>query len=151
MALSVWQLAPDFKLPSTAGREFSLRRDWPQRGGILYFYPKNFTSVCTQEACSFRDEFAVFRDLNLTVVGISQDSLDSHRKFKQAYQLPFELLADENGRVSKLYRAQIPLLGVNRRVTYLLDEEHRIAAVYQDMFRAKQHIRAMIEAVSSKQ
>ena len=147
MALLVNQSAPDFTLPSTAGGNFNLRHDWPQQGGILYFYPKNFTSVCTKEACEFRDEFSAFRDLNITVVGISQDSLDSHQKFKETYQLPFELLADRDGQVSRLYRARIPFLKVTKRVTYLLDQDHRVAAVYEDMFRASRHVRSMVEAI----
>ena len=147
MALSVNQPAPDFTLPSTTGDNFNLKRDWSQQGGILYFYPKNFTPGCTKEACGFRDEFLAFRDLNITVVGISQDSLDSHQKFREAYQLPFELLSDHDGRVSRLYQARIPFLGVTKRVTYLLDQKHRIAAVYEDMFRADQHVRSMIRAI----
>ncbi len=147
MPLPIHQLAPDFTLPSTDNEDFSLRRSWAQQGGILYFYPKNFTPACTKEACSFRDEFSLFKDLNIAVVGISQDSIESHHKFKQMYQLPFELLADQGGKVSQAYRARIPVLGMTRRVTYLLDQEHRIIAVYEDMFRAEQHIRSMIKAV----
>ena len=147
MALSVNQPAPDFTLPSTSGSDFNLSRDWPQQGGILYFYPKDFTPGCTKEACGFRDEFSAFQDLDITVVGISQDSLDVHQKFKEAHQLPFELLADRDGQVSRLYQARIPFLGVTKRVTYLLDREHRIAAAYEDMFRADRHIRSMFKAI----
>lgn len=147
MALAINQLAPDFTLPSTGGKDFHLRQSWSQEAGILYFYPKNFTRQCTKEACHFRDEFSFFRELNLTVVGISQDSLDSHRKFKEAYQLPFDLLADQEGKVSRLYKAQIPFIGMTKRITYLLDQDHRIRAAYENMFQAERHIRSMIKAI----
>lgn len=150
MALSVKQSAPDFTLPSTARNNFHLKRDWDRQGGILYFYPKNFTPGCTKEACGFRDEFSALRDLSITVIGISQDSLDSHQKFKKSYQLPFELLSDRDGQVSRLYQARIPFLKVTKRVTYLLDPDHRIVAVYEDMFRADQHVRSMIEAIQKQ-
>ena len=148
MALSVDQTAPDFTLPSTSGENFHLREAWANRPGILYFYPKNFTRQCTKEACGFRDEFSFFRDLNITVVGISQDTLESHHKFKKTYQLPFELLADPGGKVSKLYGARIPLVGMTKRITYLLDAEHRVAAAYENMLGGEKHIGQMIEALA---
>ena len=147
MALSINQIAPDFTLPSTTGQNFSLAQTWAQKTGILYFYPKNFTPKCTKEACSFRDEFSFFKELNITVLGISKDSVESHQKFKKAYNLPFDLLSDADGRVSKLYKAYIPFLGMTKRITYLLDQEHRVAAVYESMFGAEQHIRSMIAAL----
>ena len=116
----------------------------------MYFYPKNFTRQCTKEACGFRDEFSFFRDLNITVVGISQDTLESHHKFKKTYQLPFELLADQAGKVSKLYGARIPLLGMTKRITYLLDAEHRVAAAYENMLGGEKHIREMVAALGKQ-
>ncbi len=151
MALAVDQIAPDFTLPSTSGEKFRLRQAWAGQPGILYFYPKNFTRQCTKEACGFRDEFSFFRDLNITVVGISQDTLESHNKFKKTYQLPFELLADEAGKVSKLYGARVPLVGMTKRITYLLDEEHRVVAVYENMLGGEKHIKEMIEALEKRQ
>ncbi|MEO0334588.1 MAG: peroxiredoxin [Bacteroidota bacterium] len=147
MPLKVPQPAPDFSLPSTSGSTFKLSRDLANQPGIIYFYPKDFTPGCTQEACSFRDSFSVFRDLNITVVGISRDSIESHQKFKEQHQLPFELLSDHSGSVAKKYGALVPFLKVVRRVTYLLDANHKIAAVYEDMFGAEKHIKQMIEAV----
>jgi peroxiredoxin Q/BCP len=147
MTLAINQTAPDFTLPSTTGETFHLREVWANQPGILYFYPKNFTKQCTKEACGFRDEFSFFRDLNITVVGISQDTLPSHHKFKKAYQLPFELLSDQGGRVSKLYGARIPFLGMTKRITYLLDAEHRVAAAYENMLGGEKHIREMIAAL----
>lgn len=143
MPLNKNSQAPSFRLMSTAGEEFSL----DQLVGepiILFFYPKNFTTVCTKEVCEFRDAFSEFKGLDIKVLGISQDTIESHNQFKKENRLPFELLSDPKGKVAKLYKATIPVLGMNRRVTYLLDAEHKIKAVFEDMFSASKHVEAMI-------
>ncbi|MGM0579776.1 MAG: peroxiredoxin [Bacteroidota bacterium] len=144
MPLKEKQKAPDFQLESTSGKKFKLDE---QAGEpiILFFYPKNFTKVCTAEVCEFRDAFTEFRGLNVKVVGVSQDTIASHHKFKKENKLPFELLSDPKGKVAKLYKATIPVIGMNRRITYLLDKELRIKAVYENMFTADQHVKQMIE------
>ena len=147
MPLKVHQSAPDFSLPSTSGQQFKLSRDLDNQPGIIYFYPKDFTPGCTQEACSFRDSFSFFRDLNITVIGISRDSVESHQKFKEQHRLPFDLLSDSNGKVAEAYQALVPFLKVVRRVTYLLNTNHKIAAVYENMFGAEKHIQQMIASV----
>jgi peroxiredoxin Q/BCP len=149
MPLKENERAPDFTLPSTSGKNFTLSKDLSGKPCILYFYPKDFTSTCTKEACEFRDMFAVFRNVDIEVIGISRDSVDTHQKFKQHYQLPFELLADTEGKVAGLYKALIPVVKVTRRVTYLLDKNHHIAAVFESMFTAENHITTMVEKVKS--
>lgn len=143
MPLKEEQKAPNFELASTSGDIFKLS---DQKGEplILFFYPKNFTKVCTAEVCEFRDAFSEFRDLNVKVVGISQDTISSHHKFKKENKLPFELLSDPKGKVAKLYKATIPVIGMNRRITYLLDKELKIKAVYENMFSADGHVKEMI-------
>jgi len=143
MALKEQQKAPDFDLESTSGNRFKLSEQLGEPI-ILFFYPKNFTKVCTAEVCEFRDAFSEFRDLNVKVVGISQDSIASHHKFKKENKLPFELLSDPNGKVAKVFKATVPLIGMNRRVTYLLDKDLRVKAVYENMFTADKHVKEMI-------
>lgn len=143
MPLKEQQKAPDFELESTSEKRFKLS-DQKSEPIILFFYPKNFTKVCTAEVCEFRDAFSEFRGLNVKVVGISQDSISSHHKFKNENKLPFELLSDPKGKVAKLYKATIPVIGMNRRITYLLDKELRIKAVYENMFTADRHVKEMI-------
>lgn len=149
MSLKIGDKAPGFNLESTDGSEFRLSEYEGQRL-VLYFFPKDFTSVCTKQACSFRDQFGHLRDLGIPVFGISRDSLDTHRRFKEQFQLPFELLADEGGTVSKLYGAQMWLLPVPKRVTYLIDEEGKISAVYEAMLEDEAHVKAMLEAAVAK-
>ncbi len=150
MPLSLQQQAPDFALPSTAGTRFRLSETMKNKPCILYFYPKDFTPSCTKEACEFRDEFAQFRGLNIHVIGISRDSIETHLRFKETYKLPFELLSDEKGEVATLYKANILFLPLTRRITYMLDRNHRVAAVYEDMFAAHKHIAAMAQATKLK-
>jgi peroxiredoxin Q/BCP len=111
----------------------------------LFFYPKDFTPGCTKEVCEFRDAFAEFRNLDVKVLGISQDSIESHHKFIKQHNLPFDLLTDKNGKVAKQYKATIPVIGMNRRVTYLLDKEHKIKGVFENMFAAGRHVEAMLQ------
>lgn len=147
MALKENTPAPDFSLPSTSGKTFSLHKDAAGKPLIIYFYPKDFTSVCTKEACEFRDSFDYFRGLDIDIVGISRDSIATHHEFRKAHRLPFELLADEDGKVADLYEATVPLIRFTKRITYLLDSDHHIAGVYQNMFGARAHIEAMIRKV----
>ncbi|KYG77072.1 peroxiredoxin Q/BCP [Roseivirga ehrenbergii] len=149
MALKIGSKAPEIKLKSTTGQVFDLAVDLKGKPCIIYFYPKDFTPGCTEEACTFRDAFSDFIGLDVTVIGISKDSITSHQKFKEEHNLPFELLSDPKGEVCKSYDALIPLIKIPKRITYLLDAEHKVAAVYQDMFGAKKHIEIMLEKMKS--
>lgn len=144
MALSIGQKAPDFSLASTSGESISMSKDLKKKAFILYFYPKDFTPGCTAEACEFRDQFEAFRDLDVPVFGVSRDKMDSHLKFKKQHRLPFDLLSDVEGKVCKAYDALIPLIRMPKRVTYLIDEDHKIAGVFSDMFESKKHIQSML-------
>lgn len=146
MALSKGSKAPNFTLPSTSDQVFKLS-EMKGKPLILFFYPKDFTNKCTQEACEFRDQFSEFKDLEIPVFGISRDDIPTHKKFKKAYKLPFELLSDEDGSVCKAFDALIPLLKMPKRITYLLDEELKIKAVYEGLFESKSHVEAMIRQV----
>ena len=148
MALTVGTLAPNFTLASTSQGSLSLRKDLKNRPCILYFYPKDFTSGCKTEACEFRDHFEVFKKINLPVFGISTDSLETHLKFKNKYNLPFDLLSDPDASVTKQYDALIPVINLPKRVTYLLDDRHVIQAVYKKMFGVRNHIKTMIKKAS---
>ncbi|WP_300347826.1 peroxiredoxin [Clostridium sp.] len=102
MSIELNQLAPDFKLNGSDGKEHSLN-DYRGQTVVLYFYPKDNTAGCTAEACSFRDNIEIFRNLNAVVLGISRDSLVSHDKFISKLGLPFVLLSDSDEVVCNLY------------------------------------------------
>jgi peroxiredoxin Q/BCP len=148
MALNLGTQAPDFVLPSTEGKDFSLYRDQMGKACIVYFYPKDFTPGCEKEACDFRDKFSEIRKNNVDIYGISTDDIASHIKFREKYNLPFHLLSDKGGTVSKLYEAAIPLLKISKRVSYLLDESLIIVAAYDNFFGAHLHIKRLLEKIS---
>ena len=149
MALSIGKKAPHFSLPSSSGKEFNLAIDYLGKPLILYFYPADFTKGCTTEACSYRDSFDVFKGYDIDIVGISKDSVLSHKKFKEKYKLPFELLSDTKLEVAKKYDAVFPIINVTKRITYLLDKTHTIVAVYDNLFLAQKHIDEMVKKVKS--
>jgi thioredoxin-dependent peroxiredoxin len=150
MALSVGSTAPNFTLPSTTGTDFTLYNDFRGKAGIVYFYPKDFSQGCTAEACSFRDSFAMFRGLEVPIVGISADSVETHIRFKASQNLPFELLADTNKVVAEQYDVLAPVVKFVQRVTYLADANMKIAAVYQNLFDARSHIEQMLTELNKR-
>ncbi|MEP2770504.1 MAG: peroxiredoxin [Fulvivirga sp.] len=138
------QKAPDFTLPSTSGENFKLS-DFIGEAIVLYFYPKDNTRVCTAEACHFRDNFDLLHKVDIKVVGISTDSITKHLKFKSRHNLPFELLADTDGKVSKLYKAHIPFLNLSKRITYLLNTQHEVVAAVNDLFNSEIHLKKILD------
>ena len=139
--LQVGQPAPNFTLKTTTGSTFRLQ-DQRGRHVVLYFYPKDDTPGCTAEACSFRDQYEDFQDLGAEVVGISSDSEASHQKFTAKHRLPFELLADEQGAVRKLYEVPRALLGLlPGRVTFVIDKHGVIQYIFNSLTGATDHVR----------
>jgi peroxiredoxin Q/BCP len=100
--LQIGKTAPDFTLPTGDGTKVRLKQ-FRGKPVVLYFYPADDTPGCTREACSFRDEYAQFTQRGAVVLGVSADSVESHRAFATKYHLPFPLLSDESKRVLKKY------------------------------------------------
>lgn len=147
MALKTGTQAPDFSLKGTSGLQLTPSRDLRGKSFILYFYPKDFTKVCTAEACEFRDQFAAFRELDIPVFGVSRDDVETHERFKKEFSLPFDLLSDPGGKVCQAYDALVPLIRMPKRITYLINKKHQIAAAYSDMFESKAHIEKMLKKI----
>lgn len=139
MPLKVGAKAPEFKLKSTSGEDFIFSNRMGKHT-LLYFYPKDFTYGCTQQACNFRDEFSSFRDLEIDVFGINKDSITTHKDFIKELDLPFELLSDPLGEVCKKYKAVIPFVGTVKRITYLINPDLKIEAVYDSMMGFNKHV-----------
>ena len=117
--LKVNDKAPQFVLPDDQGGQFSLAEQAGQKI-LLVFYPGDNTPVCTKQLCDYRDGVEAFAGLGVQVVGISDDSAESHRKFRQKYDLPFTLLSDPGLEVAALYDSK-GILGMKRSV-FLVDE-----------------------------
>lgn len=147
MALKIGTTAPEFNLKSTGAKSIDSSKDLKEKPFILYFYPKDFTKGCTAEACEFRDQFEAFRNLDIPVFGISKDDIPTHERFKKEHRLPFDLLSDPAGEVCKAYDALIPLIKMPKRITYLIDKEHKVKAVFSEMFESKGHIEAMLKSL----
>lgn len=121
--------APDFELESSIGSKIRLK-GLLARNVVLYFYPRDDTPGCTKEACSFRDHLAEYRNLGAEVLGVSVDSLESHRKFAAKYDLPFPLLSDKEKKVAKAYGVLKPGGIVASRVTFVIDKNGRVAEIF---------------------
>ena len=143
-------VAPDFTLLSQSGERVSLR-DFlgKKRALILFFYPKDDSSGCTKEACSFRDGYEQLEELEAEVIGVSSDSVRSHQRFAQKYGLPFVLLSDEGGEMRKLYGVPNTLGLFPGRVTYVIDEEGVVKYVFSSQLHATRHVEQALKALES--
>lgn len=138
--------APDFELPDQTGARVR-RTDLLGRPVVLYFYPHDFTPVCTREACGFRDEYGELRAAGAQVLGVSGNTAESHRRFAAAHGLPFRLLSDPDGRVRRLYGVR-PILGLwPRRVTFVLDAAGTVRARIAAQLDAGRHVEGALAAL----
>ncbi|MCZ1264014.1 MULTISPECIES: thioredoxin-dependent thiol peroxidase [Paenibacillus] len=151
MTLTEGKLAPDFELPSSTGETVKLS-DYRGQRVLIYFYPKDMTSSCTQQACDFRDRHEEFKGLNTVILGISIDPMKQHDKFIAKYGLPFILLSDEEHQVAEQYGVwQLKKMYGKEymgmvRSTFLIDEEGILLKSWSKV-RVKGHIEAALEAL----
>jgi thioredoxin-dependent peroxiredoxin len=131
--------APEFTLPDQNGHDISLTALLKDGPAILYFYPADFTPGCTREACSIRDLHRELTRAGITVAGISPQSPDSHKRFREKHNLPFTLLADETREVIKMFGVNGPLGFWVQRVTYLVDQNRLIKGRVKAHFSIGEH------------
>lgn len=138
MAIKKGLPAPSFSLKDDEGKTRSLS-DFKGIKIVLYFYPKDDTPGCTTEACNFRDDYSAYVDAGITILGVSPDSVNSHRKFREKYHLPFSLLVDEDHKIADAYGVwgQKKFMGKDYmgvlRTTFIVDESGRIAHVFEEV------------------
>ena len=128
--LKIGDQAPDFTLLDQYSIEQTLSA-YIGKNIVVYFYPKDDTPGCTKEACSIRDNFALFEENDITVFGISYDSPKSHKKFAEKYNLPFILLSDSDKKVAKLYNSNGFLMA--KRNTFLINREGVLFKIYKNV------------------
>jgi peroxiredoxin Q/BCP len=151
--INVGDMAPDFSLPGDSGKPIALKS---LRGKqvVLYFYPKDDTPGCTQQACSFRDGIRRIEKANTVVLGVSNDNLASHQKFSKKFGLPFTLLSDEDAAVSKAYGVykQKSMYGKTywgiERSTFVIDEIGKLKAVFRKV-KVEGHFDEVMNAVNA--
>jgi len=137
--------APNFKLPDQNGKIYTLA-DFYGQWLVLYFYPKDDTPGCTEQACNFRDDLSQLTRLGAQVVGVSVDDSKSHADFANKYALPFPLLSDNNADVTTRYGVlrNLGIYKVARRYTFLVDPQGEISKVY-DKVETSRHSKNIIE------
>ncbi len=128
MTLAVGTIAPDFTVKDTNGNTVKLS-DFKGKTVVLYFYPKDDTPGCTKEAQSFRDAYDEYKGKDMVVLGVSMDDEASHKAFTEKYGLPFQLLADVDGAITKAY--DVDGGGYAKRVTYIINSEGKISQVIE--------------------
>jgi len=144
--------APDFSLLNQDGKKISLK-DFLGKKVVLYFYPKDDTSGCTKEACNFRDEFPKFTKTKAVILGVSPDSVKSHKKFAEKYDLNFDLLADEEKKVVEKFEVWKEksmygrkYMGVER-TTFIIDEKGKIKNIFNKV-KVDGHNKEVLEALN---
>lgn len=145
--------APAFKLKNQEGKTISLN-DFKGKNIVLYFYPKDNTSGCTKEACNFRDEFPKFKNVDAVILGVSPDSVASHKKFAEKYDLPFNLLSDEGKEVLEEYGVwqEKSMYGKKYmgvvRTTVVIDENGKIKKIFPKV-KVDGHNKEVLEALKN--
>jgi len=128
----VGQPAPEFELSDQDGQLHSLE-DYRDRWVVLYFYPKDGTPGCTTEACEFRDDIFAYRKMNVQILGVSFDDIESHKNFAENFSLPFPLLADTEGTAADAYGVKTKFAGMTlaKRQTFIIDPDGNLAKHYE--------------------
>jgi peroxiredoxin Q/BCP len=147
--LSVGDRAPDFEGVDQFGKKWTLDELVKERSIVLYFYPKDFTPVCTKEACLFRDAHEELAKGGIAVVGVSADDADTHAKFAEHHKLPFPLLSDPDKRIAATYGARQVLGLFSKRVTYVIDREKRVRGAFHHELSAQSHLDDVRRVVSA--
>ncbi|MYL54909.1 thioredoxin-dependent thiol peroxidase [Pontibacillus yanchengensis] len=151
MTVELGKQAPDFELKASNGETVKLS-DFRGKNVVLYFYPKDMTPGCTNEACDFRDHHESFADVDAVILGVSPDPVERHKKFIDKHELPFLLLADEDHKVAEEYGAWTlkknfgkEYMGIERS-TFLIDKEGNLAHEWRKV-RVKGHVEAALEYI----
>ena len=148
--LKVGTVAPDFTARDQHGKTITLDGLLERGRLVLYFYPKDFTPVCTAQACTFRDASEGLAELGANVVGVSGDQAESHQRFSTENRVPFSLVADPERRIIKPYKASIPLINHTLRITYVIGTDRKILGAFHHELSAAKHLDDVKRALAAK-
>jgi len=150
MAIQTGDKCPLFILPNQNGELVNISDLIGKKNLVIYFYPKDETSGCTAEACSFRDNYEDFAAMGCEVIGISSDSISAHEQFASRHRLNFTLLSDSKKEVRKLFGVPGNLFGlVPGRVTYIVDKKGIVRSVHNSQMNPESHIQMAKKAVEA--
>ena len=147
--LQVGELAPDFPLGDSTGTTLNQFRG--RADVVVFFYPRDHTPGCIAQSCSFRDDYAAFRQRGAEIIGISSDSGASHQSFTDRHQLPYHLVADQDGSIRRRYGIRKTWGLIPGRVSVLIDRDGVIRQVHESQFRPASHVPAMLAALEQVQ
>jgi peroxiredoxin Q/BCP len=148
--VKVGDTAPDFEGPTADGTRLGLKDFIGKKNVVLYFYPKDDTSGCTKEACSFRDNLQPIRSMGAEIIGVSLDSPDSHKRFIKKYGLNFPLISDEEKHIATAYGVLKDTRTSTKRVTFVIDKKGRIAHIFPQVDVTK-HTEEVVAALKELQ
>jgi thioredoxin-dependent peroxiredoxin len=141
---------PSFTLPDQNGNKFDITAVIGKKNLVIYFYPKDDSPGCTKEACYFRDQFEVFNQADALIIGISGQSVESHKKFADKYRLSYTLLSDVGNKVRKLFGVPTDMLGMlPGRVTYIADKSGTVVYVFNSQTQATKHVDEALRILKS--
>ena len=146
--LNVGDAAPDFEGTDHLGRKVRLHALLESGPVVLYFYPKDFTWLCTKQACLFRDAHHAFTDRGAQLLGVSVDNEGTHRRFAEKHELPFPLLDDSARNIARNYDVLHFFDLFARRVTYLIGRSANVEGVFHHEFSAAKHLNDIREALA---
>lgn len=144
--------APEFSLPDQDGNVVSLKDFAGKKSVVLYFYPKDDVGVCKKEACLFRDQYQAFVGAGAEVLGVSSDSVSSHKSFEDKRHLPFKLLSDKGAKVRKLYGVPRSAGGLlSGRETFVIDREGIVRMSFNSLLNAEKHVDDALKALKDSE
>ena len=139
--IKIGSTIPEFTLPDQNGNIFNISSVLGKKNLVIYFYPKDDSPGCTAQACSFRDQFEVFMEADAVIIGISGQSVESHKEFAEKHRLSFTLLSDEDNKIRKLFGVKANLLGmVPGRVTFVADKTGKVIYIFNSQSQATKHV-----------
>jgi peroxiredoxin Q/BCP len=145
--IEIGSKAPDFSLPDQRNNRVNLRDYLGKSNLVLFFYPKDESYGCTKEACSFRDNFEIFREAGAVVIGVSSDDIASHQAFAANHKLPFLLLSDKDKTVADKYGVGKSLGILPGRVTFVIDKQGIVRLMFSSQLNFEKHVTEALEAL----
>ncbi len=151
MEIKIGSTIPDIVLRNQNGELFDLKKETAGKNVVLYFYPKDDTPGCTAQACSFRDKFEDFTDANAVVIGISGQSVESHKAFAEKHQLTFTLLSDDGNKIRKQFGVPTNFFGLlPGRVTYVIDKTGKVVYIFNSQTNISGHIEESLKILKEQ-
>ncbi|MDP3441894.1 MAG: peroxiredoxin [Ignavibacteria bacterium] len=132
---------PSFSLTDQDGNSFDINSVLGKKNLVIYFYPKDDSPGCTAQACSFQDQFEIFKEADAVIIGISGQSVESHKEFALKHRLSFTLLSDEGNKIRKQFGVPTNFLGlIPGRVTYVADKSGKVIYIFNSQMQATKHV-----------